>query len=212
MSRTRLQLERQFAKHRAAVGRGVRIAGQWWVPETTNARADAPLAIVVRPATWRLTREFRLEPDERGTLQVTMAEQALPAAREEVRVDGSWWQIDLAWSRDALRAAAFNLVASFMAEAAQALAPALGESWRERGMNPAEAGPNDFMAQLHVAIFRQEESEPNPRNREKTIELYNVLGFGWALGHGFRDVDGTRRPIFDEDLEELAQRPQPLGP
>ncbi|MEJ2737366.1 MAG: hypothetical protein P8189_28055 [Anaerolineae bacterium] len=45
-------------------------------------------------------------------------------------------------------------------------------------MSPAEAGPNDLLHQLHVAIVRQAEMETNAERRSSTIELYNVLAFG----------------------------------
>ena len=67
-------------------------------------------------------------------------------------------------------------------------------------MSPQQAGSNDLLLQLHVAIARQADTEPNADRRRKTIELYNVLSFGWALGHNHRDADGKPVMMYPEDL------------
>jgi hypothetical protein len=71
-------------------------------------------------------------------------------------------------------------------------------------MTAAEAGMNDLLVELHVAIARQADAEPRPRRRQKTIELYNVLAFGWALGHDFRDGDGDPCMMDVQDLRERS--------
>ncbi len=87
-----------------------------------------------------------------------------------------------------------------MAEVGEALASDTEVTMRT-DMTAAEAGRNDLLHELHVAIARQADAEPDRMRRDKTIELYNVLGFGWALGHGFRGADGRPRMMHVEDLE-----------
>ena len=89
-----------------------------------------------------------------------------------------------------------------MAEVGEALA---AEGLARKDMSPGDAGMNDLLHQLHIAIFRQQDVEPNKGCREKTINLYNVLGFGWALGHEFRDKDGDIAILYPEDLDPLVR-------
>ena len=116
-----------------------------------------------------------------------------------------WDVLTVAWSHDALRASAFCLAYGYMAEVGEALAREPDPDIQLRtDMAPAAAGPNDLLHQLPVAIFRQAEMEPDARRRKKTIELYNVLAFGWALGHDHRDSNGHPAMMYPEDLESKS--------
>lgn len=195
------RLLRQWQGHLAAVRRGVRLRGRWFAPADIRAdSASGPIRVFVRPTPWRMTRSYRIEPDFRGVGQILMEEQALPAEAGSTEQTGSnEWAIRLAWSRDVLRAAAFCLAHRYMRTVGAALARD-PEGPTRTDMSAEDAGENDFLAQLHVAIARQDDAEPDPIRREKTIELYNVLGFGWALGHGYRDDRGEPSMLYFDDL------------
>jgi hypothetical protein len=196
-------LRKQWDHHVTSVSAGVRIQGSCFPANRIrlSGASGAQIArVLVRPASWELTRQFEIESDEHGARQVVMEDQALPAdVTQTVPTGDNEWSICLAWSHDALRAAAFCLTHRYMAEVGIALAMDPQECIR-KDMEPAEAGQNDFMAQLHVAVARQGDVEQKPARREKTIELYNVLGFGWALGHRFRDPKGRPAMLFLDDL------------
>ena len=198
------RLRAQAGGHLRALRRGAILRNQEKSAVDIRFPRGGPLKVFVQPTDWPLTRRFHVAADKNGVDQVVMEKQELPAGSESVEdLGGGEWMIRLAWSHDALRAAAFRLMHSYMSEVGEALAEDPDEGIR-KDMTPAEAGENNFLAQLHVAIFRQQEAEPDELRRGKTLELYNVLGFGWALGHGFRDKDGDRSMMFFEDLREMT--------
>lgn len=197
-------LRRQCDGHIASVRRGVCLGGRWYSgAQIRTASSSGPTRVFVRPVAWKLTRNYRIEPDSRGIRQILMEDQELPAESGQTEQTGSdAWSIRLAWSHDALRAAAFCLAHRYMRTIGTALAQD-PETATRTDMSAEEAGENDFLAQLHVAIARQDDSEPDRVRRQKTIELYNVLGFGWALGHGYRDERGKPSMLY---LDDLARR------
>lgn len=207
--------EAQFKRHFAALVRGVKIGHEWFDANTVRMgstgrnETNTVARVLVQPARWVLTRRFHLEPTENGRRKLAMEVQNLPVtgdtcAKDEVH---GWHVVTLAWSYDALRAAAFSLTHRYMAEVGEALASNPDPDMPLRtDMTPAEAGPNDLLHQLHVAIARQAEMEPDANRRKKTIELYNVLAFGWALGHNYRDADRKPNMMYPEDLDRLSQR------
>lgn len=198
------RLCKQSDGHLQALRRGAILRDRRIKPQDLCFPRKGPIRVFVRPSNWQMTRRFRLVTDSNGVSQVEMEKQVLPAAATQVEnLNENARIITLAWSHDALRAAAFRLMHSYMGEIGRALAADPNERVRA-DMSPAEAGENDFRAQLHAAIFRQREAEPDARRRGKTLELYNVLGFGWALGHGFRDKDGKLSMMFHEDLQPLC--------
>ena len=208
------RLAAQFKGHLAAIARGVRIGQDWFdanrvlMGSRETGEAGTVARIAARPAQWGLTREFRFEPTPNGNRRLVMQDQQLPVTGESFAKDETygWHVVTLAWSYDALRAAAFCLAHGYMAEVGEVLARNPDPEVPLRtDMSPAEAGPNDLLHQLHVAIARQAEMEPNPERRRNTIELYNVLAFGWALGHGYRDAEGMPEMMYPEDLDRIAQ-------
>jgi hypothetical protein len=199
------RLRAQLDGHLRALRRGVALKRRWISSRNLRVPRGGPQRVFIQPTDWPLTRNYRLEADRNGVEQVLMEEQSLPAGTTSRRKgERGEWMIRLAWSRDALRAAAFRLMHCYMGEVGEALAVDPKEGIR-KDMTPTEAGENNFLAQLYVAIFRQQEAEPDARRRGKTLELYNVLGFGWALGHGFRDLEGDLSMMFHEDLRAASE-------
>jgi hypothetical protein len=208
----------QFKSHLAALARGVKIGHEWFDANmvqmgSTGGRATSAVArIFVQPARWLLTRGFHFEPMENSGRRLVMQDQQLPVTGETCAKDEAhgWNVVTLAWSYDALRAAAFCLAHGYMAEVGEALARNPDPDVPLRtDMSSSKAGPNDLLHQLHVAIARQADMEPDAGRRKKAIELYNVLAFGWALGHGYRDADGVPDMMYPEDLDRLSQMAAP---
>ncbi|MBI4881458.1 MAG: hypothetical protein HY812_17615 [Planctomycetes bacterium] len=167
--------------------------------------------ILVVPSTWSLNRDFRLQRRGAATAIVPAQPVEPPVSADELTVTSDGLTVvRLRWSRDALRAAAFSLAHRYMREVGVALAnhPEPGAMLRT-DMSAGDAGMNEILHQLHVAIFRQMRMEDDPRRRARTIELYNVFAYGWAIGHGFRDRDGQLRPLFHEDIEDMVKSRKP---
>lgn len=198
------RLRAQSDGHLRALRRGAIVQGR--AQRDIRFSRGGPFRVFVQPSNWQLTRSFRLNTDPNNVSQIVMDKQKLPEMQTKVTEPSHCddeISIKLVWSHDALRAAAFQLMHSYMGEVGKALAADPDERFR-KDMSPSEAGENDFLAQLHVAISRQQEAESDAMRRDKTLELYNVLGFGWALGHGFRDKDGQPSMMFREDLRKTG--------
>ena len=75
--------------------------------------------------------------------------------------------------------------------------------WPE--MTPAEAGRNAVKEMLYHAILRGRTAGED----ERAIALYNVYGFGYALGMSFRrSRKGRREMLWPQDIDEVAERGQ----
>ena len=74
--------------------------------------------------------------------------------------------------------------------------------WLE--MSPYDAGRNAVKQMLHYAIHRMRTAN----DWEKAVALYNVYGFGYALGSSYRDRRGVRQMLWPSDIEELAVAPE----
>jgi hypothetical protein len=202
------KLRSQSTSHVASVARGCAINEKWFdrcdlVLGTGSHSGSKLLRVFVVPDRWRVPRAFHFEPSPNGGRALVMDHPVVPGNNDPVNAIDRWtWSIRLRWSRDALRGAAFSLAHRYMAEVGVALAESPEAGYRIRtDMAPSDTGPNDLLHQLHVAIFRQMECEPDPGRRSRTLELYNVFGFGWALGHAYRDADGKPRMLYPEDLD-----------
>ena len=71
-------------------------------------------------------------------------------------------------------------------------------------MTPREAGVNAAKQALYYAISRC----PDARSAQRAIALYNVYGFGYALGMNFRDSNRRRQMLWPEHLRELVDAGQ----
>jgi len=207
------RLQRQSRRHLNSLRNGFAIDGEWLFPagrsepKKTGAVDPSAFHVYVLPRTWKLDTLFHFEATESGRVLV-MEQPVIPPVPHSIqRIDQRDWRIHLRWSRGALRSSAFTLTHLYMREVGDALAQDSDPSVTVRAdMLPADAGMNDFLHQLHVAIVRHADVEPDQRLREKTIELFNVLAFGWALGHGFRDEDGRPTMMYSEDLDDVLAR------
>lgn len=207
-------LRSQTTKHAIAAKRGVAIDGVWFDTLKTrigcDKKTDTPpqlYRVFVQPSTWSVPQQFRFEPTLGGGRSL-ITENVEPLAKDTSREIDPWTSsIQLRWSRDALRGAAFGLAHRYMVEVGLALATDPEPGYRFRtDMHPSDVGPNDILHQLHVAIFRQLACEPDPKRLQKTLELYNVFGFGWALGNNYRDDSGHPSMLYPEALDELQAR------
>lgn len=173
-------------------GRRVRLGGQ---------RQREPVAIVVVPGTWRLSRAIAF--DDAGGREVLRIAEAEPPGSDDrvVRLSRSEWRITLRWSEEALASAAYEMTFWYMAKVGEVLyRDGVPHEWPE--MSPAEAGQNAVKMMLYYAILRAR-SQPE---EQRAIALYNTYGFGHALGMSFRNQHGRREMLWPEDLYELVAK------
>ena len=198
----------QLDQHLARCRRGLTVEGESFPPDRITVDPDHTASFWVVPASWKLPRDFRFEEhDGRTFLHVEPPEE--PTGTEEIdRTATGRWRITLRWSHEALAAAAFDLTFWYMERVGEAAFTSAGASpWPE--MMPAEAGRNAATSALYYAIRRSEARyrvEPNKKNRcelGRAIALYNMYGFGYALGMNFCDAKRRRKMLWTEDLREI---------
>lgn len=192
------RLRAQLAKHVARCRRGLVIGGQTFAAHQVSLARDPPILVSIRPSDWCLPREFRFEDRDGGSF-LHMKPYDPPAGPDECRLEADGiWHVRLRWSHEALAAAAYGLTFWYMERVGEvAFSEPSRCPWPE--MTPAEAGCNAAKQSLYYAILRRRKrSESN-----RAIALYNMYGFGYALGMNYRDANGRREMLWPQDLREI---------
>ncbi len=202
------KVHHQLKQHLARCQHGLTVEGKSFPPDRITVDPDQTPSFWVVPASWKLPREFRFE--ERGGRTLLHVEPSKdPTGKEKIdRTATGRWRITVRWSHEALAAAAFDLTFWYMERVGEAAFTTAGANpWPE--MTPAEAGRNAATSALYYAIRRSEaryEAEPNKKNRHersRAIALYNMYGFGYALGMNFYDAKRRRKMLWVQDLREI---------
>ncbi|MCX6567137.1 MAG: hypothetical protein NTW38_12095 [Candidatus Aminicenantes bacterium] len=157
---------------------------------------DKPLKISVIPSSWRLSRHFRFRAG--GNRRVLIVNPPRPAASAIAIENGpDAWKIVLRWSHEALADAAFEIFLWCLGRLGEEVYRNRPSPWLD--MSPAEAGQNSVKMALYYSILHISE----PTTLAQAIKLYNVLGYGFALGSNFRGSDGRPAMLWPEDLDEI---------
>jgi hypothetical protein len=157
---------------------------------------DRPLKISVIPSSWRLSRHFHFR--SRGNRRALIVSPPRPAASAIAIVNApDQWKIVLRWSNEALADAAFEIFLWCLGRLGEEVYSHRPSPWSD--MSPAEAGQNSVKMALYYAILHISE----PTTLAQAIKLYNVLGFGYALGSNFRGSDGRPAMLWPQDLDEI---------
>lgn len=193
------RLRRQLAQHAWRCRSGLTVQGTSASASSIDLHPDPPIQILVAPARWPLSRAFHFE-ETNGRSFLHVESDRPPVASDQVDqlADGAW-RVTLRWSHEALAAAAYGLSFWYIGRIGE-VAFANGTSpWPE--MSPADAGRNAAQQSLYYAILRSRSgAERNP-----AVALYNMFGFGYALGMNFRGPSGDRRMLWPEDLRAILR-------
>jgi hypothetical protein len=135
--------------------------------------------------------------DENRVLHITPPRPEDTAAL--VTQEAGEWRIVLRWSREALASAAFDILLWCLGRVGERVFKDIPSPWPS--MSPAEAGQNAVKAMLYAALGRPVDDE----TQAQAIKLYNVLGFGYALGAHFRDRNHKPAILFPQDLDEILR-------
>lgn len=193
-------VRRQLCKHIERSRSGLIVRGRIVEGESITFAPDPPIVLWVEPTAWSLPRRFRFEKTDGRVFLHIDAPQTPTQADELTRLDDGSWRVRLRWSHEALAAAAFGLTFWFMERVGEvAFAESAKSPWPE--MSPADAGRNAATQSLYYAILRAR----SRHERGRAIALYNMYGFGYALGMNFRAPDGQRRMLWAQDLREILR-------
>lgn len=188
---------RQLGNHLSRASRALvtQISGRERVRYSVRV-VDRPLKICVIPSSWRLSRHFRFRSTgDHRALIVSPPRPAATVMAVENPLDQ--WRIVLRWSSEALAAAAFEILLWCLGRLGEEVYSHQPSPWSD--MSPAEAGQNAVKMALYYAILHISE----PTTLAQAIKLYNVLGYGYALGSNFRGSDGRPMMLWPEDLDEI---------
>lgn len=196
------RLKPQLEAHVVGALRGLRLVQNARV--TRIVRPVRPSHGVVffsaSPSRWRLPRKFSfLEKDGRTLLHFT-APTAIPDDILE-QASPTHWHVTLGISQEFLASQAYSLTYWYMEELGREIFSDSNTSpWPE--MTPEDAGCNAVKQSLYYAIRRCTDA----RSKQRAIALYNVYGFGYALGMSFKDAAGRRQMLWPEQLREIAEK------
>lgn len=135
-------------------------------------------------------------------------EPAEPQDEDQIEEVGPGrWRIKLAWSKEALEQAGYEMTYWYMSKVGQAIysKKPLPEGWEN--MSPEEAGYNAIKMMLYYIPLRIKYFRKPGLSRErlrsyrqridrKATRLYNVYSFGYPLGSDSKEM------LWPEDFEE----------
>lgn len=194
------RVRRQLAGHVVRCRRGLIMRDEIVAAERVDFEPDPPLIVWAEPAAWSLPRGFDFvvtDGDERlrADLPHTPA-----GADEAVRESDGAWRLTLRWSHEALAAAAYEMTFWYMERVGDVVfAESSANPWPE--MSPSEAGRNAAKQSLYYAIRRAR----TRHEHDRAVALYNMYGFGYALGMNFRGPDGRRKMLWWEHLRAIRR-------
>lgn len=190
MALSRAKVMGQINRHISRLRGGVKLRKREWSPD--NIDLPCSLRIIVFPPTWKLSREWHnVERD--GCRYISLPEPTKPPVQTQTQeLEPNTWRIKLAWSREAIEQAAYEMTFWYMSQVGKSVYTAenLPEGWKH--MTPDEAGYNAIKMMLYFLMLRY----ISQRQGRIATKLYNVYCFGYPLG-----VD-SREMLWPEDFPE----------
>lgn len=189
----------QLDQHLLRAQQGLCVRGRTYGADHIDC-SPAPLRLAFVPDAWRLPRSFRLVPVPGG--ERLELEDPTPRHREDQieKLPGGSHKVTLRWSVEALAAAAYEMTFWYMGQLGTVLyRDGVPPEWSS--MTPEQAGRNNADQMLRCALLRARTRAED----ERAIALYNIYGFGFALGSSFRDETGRRELLEPFHVRELAR-------
>lgn len=196
MVRSQRKVIDQIDRHVERLAGGLRLGETEWSPQNVRIADPGFVRVIVQPSSWKLSREYRVEKLEGQELRraifsqgsdpkiLTYPEPTPPTnAFQITEADSGLWKIDLAWSREALAHAAFEMTFWYMGEVGKQIYTNESiSSWFPR--TPKEIGMN-----LIKQILREASLRPLPyRQYKRAVWLYNIYCYGYQLGAGTKEM------------------------
>jgi len=166
----------QIDNHIARLGGGVELMGKRFPPN--KIQFSGGLRIIVLPSNWKVSREKRKVKNKRGWNLVFPKHVDPPTETQILELQPKVWKITLAWSQEALNQAAFQMTFWFMAKVGESIYRKNNLPSTLSYMSPAQAGQNNVKQELYYIPLRP----ISKRQNQLAVKLYNVYGYGYALG------------------------------
>ncbi len=184
MPRSEAKLGAQLRHHVERLGGGLKLDGTVW--EGSQVQYRSPVYITVTPSAWKLSREcYYLD----GTLIYPPVDEP-PASDCLEQIGRGRWKVTLAWSKEAIEQAAYEMTYWYMSQVGTAIykSKPLPKGWD--GMSLEDAGYNAIKMMLYYVMLRY----LTPPQLRRATKLYNAYSFGYPRG-----VD-AKEMLWPEDL------------
>ena len=187
----------QIDRHARRLSGGLELLKTIFPGEKVEIAHPGLIKIMIVPSNWKLSREFHFEKGKDGTTNMVFPEPGHPQIDNEIKeLEPGFFKITLAWSKEALEQAGYEMTYGYMAEVGEHVyrnpEKELPEAWK--GMSPAEAGYNAIKQSLYYMPLRGRFL--SERKTRLAIRLYNVYSFGYPIG-----ID-SKEMLWPEDISE----------
>ncbi len=195
MTVSKRKISEQLDRHTRRLFGGLELLKYKLPAEKVKIANPGLIKIMIVPSNWKLSREFHFEEDKDGARKMVFQEHRHPGINNEIEeLEPGFFRITLAWSKEALEQAGYEMTYGYMAEVGEHvylnLEKDLPEAWK--GMSPAEAGYNAIKQSLYSMPLRGRFL--SKRKTDLAIRLYNVYSFGYPLG-----ID-SKEMLWPEDI------------
>lgn len=178
----RSRLLKQIEQHISRFRGGLRLGTKEWSGERIQSTVCE--RFMVRPSTWKLSREWNWETTDSGKTMVFPEKADPPTSNEFDELGAGEWSISLAWSDEAIEEAAYNMTFGYMGDVGDHVYSntPLPNSWKE--MTAQQGGFNAIKMMLYYMMLRP----LSKRHDRLATKLYNVYCFGYPLGVDSREM------------------------
>jgi hypothetical protein len=177
------RISEQIDRHARRLSGGLELLKYKFPGEKVEIANPGLIKIMIVPSNWKLSREFHFEDDNDGSRRMVFPEPQPPKINNKIEeLQSGFFRITLAWSKEALEQAGYEMTYGYMAEVGEHVyanpEKDLPEAWK--GMSPAEAGYNAIKQMLYYMPLRGRFL--SKRKTGLAVRLYNVYSFGYPLG------------------------------
>jgi hypothetical protein len=200
MTRSKKEILAQINRHINRLHGGIMLGEKEWTHKnlkynlnnSTNRSKSDLIRLIIIPSNWKLNREWQSVKTgkKRKLLFHESYNPQFPTKFENLEPD--LWKITLAWSKEALNQAAYEMTFWYMSQVGLQVynKKSMPKGWE--GMTPEQAGYNSIKMHLYYIPLRK----VNNRCVSLAIKLYNVYCFGYPLGAYSKEM------LWPEDFPE----------
>jgi hypothetical protein len=183
MKVSKRKIAEQIDRHARRLSGGLELLKYKFPGEKVEIAKPGLIKIMIVPSNWKLSREFNFEDDNDGSRKMVFPEPQPPKINNKIEeLEPGFFKITLAWSKEALEQAGYEMTYGYMAEVGEHVysnpEKDLPEAWK--GMSSAEAGYNAIKQMLYYMPLRGRFL--SKRKTGLAVRLYNVYSFGYPLG------------------------------
>lgn len=200
MARSVKRVLRQIDSHQSRLSGGVRLGFEEWDPNRIrfarlrNTTEFNLLRVIVLPSQWKLSRDWSSVGIDANTRLFKPREPSEPPGETHIEQFGqSSWKITLAWSQEALNAAAHQMTYWYMSQVGAHVFAGRPLPKGLEQMTPEKVGVNQIKARLYVIPLRY----ISRRQVNKAVRLYNSYCFSYPLA-----TEAKTEALWPDDFPE----------